>query len=701
MFAKSVLYRLHIKNKHSSVEPEQNINPTINPSANEAASMMMKNLPSSLKIKLVQPITKPQIEKNWMCAQCKKCFKDQKYLRKHMQDVHKLEPLSLTKADYLELPSVESTHNRCLPCNKSFPNSLRYKIHIKDSHDKKEPTENFDAENCAQPEDFICLICVKKFATRKSLRIHIYKTHLGSTPEDERVDGSNENKEEKDKNVENKEVEEQDPLADPLDIKNPTDGQEDLNSKETLQTESNNVEVSETKNVDDKSKSKDEPELNGSPKIKTVNIENITEKVGDDDKSDSKEKKDVEEMDIDKDTNVEEPIKTVSDENKDVQEMDVDHSNDIVDPKPPSEDKTELKDKEEPSTKSNKDEDDIVIIDEPKTSVQPKILSDKEKKLIEKMLHMLKKYGCAFCSNRFDTKYALSFHERTHLKEKKSPKKEEKKLKPIKPIQTPKKPKVTDDEGTPKVRKNTKMGSVQLHDNTTGPVCFKCDQVCKDNSNYKNHILSHYYREFDKHIPQVKPFECPICSKPSRDKITLIRHYAFTHQKMFELTDITPEQLLPPGFSGTPKTPKTKPNKIANESETPKLGPNSPSGSDSPMVTETSSLNEESADVQSNGIDNNELGEQDDKKEESIRKDKEEDEPEDEKEKDTNTEEEKDEDEKPMEQEKILDQNDKASDEENLKNTENIEEKEGADTEKMDSFATELSDNKENEEEVV
>ena len=54
-----------------------------------------------------------------------------------------------------------------------------------------------------------------------------------------------------------------------------------------------------------------------------------------------------------------------------------------------------------------------------------------------------------------------------------------------------------------------------------------------------------------------------------------------------------------------------------------------------------------------------------------------------------------------MEQEKILDQNDKASDEENLKNTENIEEKEGADTEKMDSFATELSDNKENEEEVL
>jgi len=631
----------------------------------------------------------------------------------------------LTKADYLDLPSVESTHNRCLPCNKSFPNSLRYRIHIKDSHDKKEPTENFDAENCAQPEDFICLICVKKLSSRKSLRIHIYKTHLGSTPEDEKLDGSNENKEEK-----TKEDEEQDPLADPLDIKSPVDGQESLNSMETVETESNNVK-DVINDVDDKSESKDEAELNGSSNIKADVIENIAEKVGDDEKSNSNEKKDVEEMDVDKDTNVEEPVKTVSEENKDIKDMDVDDSTDTVDPKAqtPSADKTELKDEQVPSTENNKDEDDIVIIDEPKTIVQTKILSEKEKKLIEKMLHMLKKYGCAFCSNRFDTKYALSFHERTHLKEKKSPKKEEKKLKPI---QTPKKPKVIDDDGTPKVKKNTKMGSVQLHDNVTGPRCFKCDQVCKDNSNYKNHILSHYYREFDKHIPQIKPFECPICSKPSRDKITLIRHYAFTHQKMFELTDITPEQLLPPGSSGTPKTPRAKPNRIANDSTsemTPKLGPSSPSGTDSPMVTETSSLNEESASnvesatnmesatkeeslskeesetivesvVKSNGIDNNELEEQGDKKEESIRKDKEEEEPEDEKEKDTNTEEENNRDEKPLEPEKVLDHNDKSADEENLKNSDKIEEREGA-SEKMDSFATELSDNKENEEEVV
>jgi len=81
-------------------------------------------------------------------------------------------------------------------------------------------------------------------------------------------------------------------------------------------------------------------------------------------------------------------------------------------------------------------DEEIVILETPKASVPTKVLTEKEKKLIDKMLNMLKKYGCAFCSNRFDTKYALSFHERTHLKEKKSPKKEQKK---VKLMPTPKK----------------------------------------------------------------------------------------------------------------------------------------------------------------------------------------------------------------------------------------------------------------------
>merc|ERR1712079_590168 len=110
----------------------------------------------------------------------------------------------------------------------------------------------------------------------------------------------------------------------------------------------------------------------------------------------------------------------------------------------------------------HKGEEEIVILETPKASVPTNVLTEKEKKLIDKMLNLLKKYGCAFCSNRFDTKYALSYHERTHLKEKKSPKKEQKK---VKLMPTPKKVKEGEDGDpeTPKVKKNTKMGSVQLH----------------------------------------------------------------------------------------------------------------------------------------------------------------------------------------------------------------------------------------------
>ena len=47
-------------------------------------------------------------------------------------------------------------------------------------------------------------------------------------------------------------------------------------------------------------------------------------------------------------------------------------------------------------------------------------------------------------------------------------------------------------------------------------------------------------------LPGVAPFTCPECDKDaSRDRITLTRHYAFAHNKLFEMTDVTPEMLSP------------------------------------------------------------------------------------------------------------------------------------------------------------
>ena len=87
------------------------------------------------------------------------------------------------------------------------------------------------------------------------------------------------------------------------------------------------------------------------------------------------------------------------------------------------------------------------------------------------------------------------------------------------------------------------QGTVKAHENDGGPECFKCGQVCKDNSNLKNHVLSHYYQVFYDVLPDSKPYPCPLCESTSRDRITLVRHYAFTHKKFFEMTDVKPEHL--------------------------------------------------------------------------------------------------------------------------------------------------------------
>ena len=78
----------------------------------------------------------------------------------------------------------------------------------------------------------------------------------------------------------------------------------------------------------------------------------------------------------------------------------------------------------------------------------------------------------------------------------------------------------------------------------TSSSCFKCGLPCKSLAHRKNHILSHYYSAFHKVLPNSSPFACPQCTQISRDRITLIRHFAFAHKKMYEFTGVTEELLL-------------------------------------------------------------------------------------------------------------------------------------------------------------
>ena len=79
--------------------------------------------------------------------------------------------------------------------------------------------------------------------------------------------------------------------------------------------------------------------------------------------------------------------------------------------------------------------------------------------------------------------------------------------------------------------------------NDTDFECFKCFKEFQDATNYKNHVLSHYYHCFYDDLPSKKPFRCPLCDYDSRDRITLIRHYAWTHKMFHEMTDVRPDQL--------------------------------------------------------------------------------------------------------------------------------------------------------------
>lgn len=117
-------------------------------------------------------------------------------------------------------------------------------------------------------------------------------------------------------------------------------------------------------------------------------------------------------------------------------------------------------------------------------------------------------------------------------------------------------------------------GRVWEHDNPDGPRCFKCDVTCKDAANLRNHVLSHFYKVFYDVLPKMKPLTCPEpgCDvPPARDRITLARHYAFCHRKIFEMTEVTPEQLQFTGGKGRGAGCKRKSKEEGGEkSATPK-----------------------------------------------------------------------------------------------------------------------------------
>merc|ERR1719447_2680908 len=84
----------------------------------------------------------------------------------------------------------------------------------------------------------------------------------------------------------------------------------------------------------------------------------------------------------------------------------------------------------------------------------------------------------------------------------------------------------------PSSKEECGRGRIKEHENWDGPRCPKCGQICKDKNGLRNHVL-----------PSSAPFSCPECGKGWRDKFSLARHYAYSHNMIYELTDVTPEML--------------------------------------------------------------------------------------------------------------------------------------------------------------
>ena len=66
--------------------------------------------------------------------------------------------------------------------------------------------------------------------------------------------------------------------------------------------------------------------------------------------------------------------------------------------------------------------------------------------------------------------------------------------------------------------------------------CTLCDKTYDKLSNLKNHFVNHFKEQLFARLPEYEPYNCPLCkaSRNVRDKITLMRHYAYTHGVIYE-----------------------------------------------------------------------------------------------------------------------------------------------------------------------
>ena len=66
--------------------------------------------------------------------------------------------------------------------------------------------------------------------------------------------------------------------------------------------------------------------------------------------------------------------------------------------------------------------------------------------------------------------------------------------------------------------------------------CKECGKGLSHQKRVRYHMLSHYYGMFAEVLPVEYGSDCPDCFQSFRDRSSLLRHYAFVHKHIFEVT---------------------------------------------------------------------------------------------------------------------------------------------------------------------
>ena len=88
--------------------------------------------------------------------------------------------------------------------------------------------------------------------------------------------------------------------------------------------------------------------------------------------------------------------------------------------------------------------------------------------------------------------------------------------------------------------------------------CTFCTAKFEELQDLRNHTLTHFKKQLLANLPSSEPYNCPTCGESMPDSITILHHYAFTHQMIYEYCtedDLVGKKV---GVEGTVKTKKAR-----------------------------------------------------------------------------------------------------------------------------------------------